>query len=787
MNAARREPQVREIARSIRKASLGELRRLAQSENQDQRSRDANEWYWVCRFGHPLYDHINIHGFMSVETKYAKDLSEEQISCLTPDDLIVLALSESSMARSIAAGDESTPASYLERLAGDSKRRVRKAVGHNPKTPPEIIARMLSGVQSKDDVDYWRGKLLWSELDSIPVDHEVALDVAHGYGDFDGRGDALRLALARREYLPLKIRIALAASHVLSPELANVLASDSHQDVRVALAGNWVTPVDVLVRLAADDSPAVRIAAGSNSHLPAIAVVGLLKDKDRDVRREVTVNGYLSDEALLALDDDAESRRNLHERLRSHRWAWDWAEAEEPEPRSARLLRELAQSPHPLTRAAVAANPGTPVATLELLAQDEDAAVRQATYAVLGWDTANAYYEDGYKRTPIWWYRRELDTGGLAYLARSQNSQIRAAIAARLAQDASDPEENSERISLLHDLVRDSEANVRAAAARNAWIDFGDILMLADDIDEQVRRSAVLAIGDFLQKWQQPRESYEDRVRNWLEDEDSIPSAIPRRGLKIGRYQSGDNWFFQGDNWFFQRDIACDRLARVNNSAVRALVASYPGTYRDASEDSWLRSVELSEETLLLLLQDRATDVRAAALANTGTVAAKVAARLDVSVDVLVGYSRSIAAEVRNAVAANASTPAPVLANLARDRDGSVRAAVAANQSTPQPALLILTGDPNEDVLLSLLTNPNTPREFLEQQASRLPDYGERGRHRRLAANPGTPTETLRKIAYSEWPDVRELVAKNRKTPPDTLEILSFDEERRVRDAAARP
>ena len=139
-----RGPKTRGIQRSIRKMPEPALRRLAMKGPQDWDSRAANEWYWVRRFGHPLFDAI-ITGVFANRYLYAEEITEAERRGLTRDDLDVLARSPSPMARKVAAEHQSCPPEAAALLSEDYDAEVRKAVGHNPSTPAAVIDSMRSG------------------------------------------------------------------------------------------------------------------------------------------------------------------------------------------------------------------------------------------------------------------------------------------------------------------------------------------------------------------------------------------------------------------------------------------------------------------------------------------------------------------------------------------------------------------------------------------------------------------------------------------------------------------
>lgn len=771
------QPRSQTISRSIRKARLDALWQMGQSDRPDQESRDANEWYWVNRFGHSLVDHYSF-GLIGQTSHYAGPLTEEEIDLLTPDDLAVLACSASVRARTIAAGEAATPSSSLERLAFDSERDVRLATGHNPATPAAVILRMSgrnSPGEENCEISEHRLEFLWAEIPSVPLDRELALKVADGYYT-----DLYGVALIRRKSVPVDVLTRLAACYCLPREAAIELAKNNHIQVRSSLASNVLGefPAEVLVGLTEDAVPEVRAAVAKNPNLPHEVLLRLLDDESSEVRHAVIVHGHLSDDILQGLDGAEESRRSLQERLRSHKWSEYRRAPEDGEesPRAA-LLRKLARSPHALTRAAVAQNSGTPIDVLEELAGDTEEDVIRAISYGLGYDTANRFFAGGYDLTTIWWYRRHLSGTELARLLNSGVALLRALGAARddrRLQDA--PEE-------LSRLARDTDPVVRAAVASNPLASFEAVVELANDANETVQQAASSLLVDWLASEQEPyvpREERDDFVRNWLARMESVPDGIPQMFdkpdwdvLTVGRFPAGGQWFLT--------DEKLELLAKSGSAAVRAAVGCYSG-----SHDSRFLGAHLATKVLALLLRDQDSTVREAALRNTGSVAVSLAASSEAPAEALVHYARSSNPLLRRAVAANPLTPGPILANIVRDTDDSVRAAVAANIATPSGALLVLAGDQSEEVLLGLLDNENVPRAILEQQANRPSDYREDERHKRLARNASSPAHILARIAYSWSSAIRELVAKNPNTAVETLEILALDEHPRVR-AAVEP
>ncbi|MFX1822053.1 hypothetical protein PV768_19925 [Pseudarthrobacter sp. CC4] len=717
---------------------------------------------------------------MGQTSYYAGPLTEEEIDRLTSEDLAMLAGSASVVARTTAAGSAATPSSSLEKLVFDSERDVRRAAGHNPSTPAAVILRMPSqnsdGTQN-GEVSEHRLEFLWAELESVPVDRELALKVA------DGRYEDLhRVALARKKSVSVDILTRLAASYSLPPEAALELAENNHIQVRSSLAANNLAtiPTEVLVDLADDAAPEVRAAAATNYKLPDDVLLRLLDDESAEVRHAVIVHGHLSYDVQHDLDGEDESRRSLQERLRSHKWSGYGRYPEddgEESPRAA-FLRKLAGSPYALTRAAVAQSPETPIDVLEELAGDTEEEVTRAISYGLGYDTANRFVDGGYNFTTIWWYRRRLSRTEFSKLLNSPMALLRALGAARHEAFLQDDPEAMSR------LARDSAPIVRAAAATSPFISFLDLVELASDTEETVQQAASSSIIDWLRRQQEPHIPYEQREHfenNWLVRMESVPDGVPEllgkpnwNELHIDRIPVG--WF----GWSVG-DEELELLANSGSSAVRAAVASYPGPH-----ESRCSSARLTPKVLALLLRDEDSTVRERALGNTGTAAVSLAASSEAPAEALVHYARSRNPDLRRAVAANPLTPGRILANLVRDTEDSVRAAVAANLASPGEALVVLAGDQSEEVLLGLLANENTPQAILEQLAIRPADYGEAERHRRLAINASSPAHVLARIAYSWSGEIRELVAGNPNTAVGTLEILAFDENPRVRAAAER-
>lgn len=548
---------VRRVEKGFRTASIEMVRDLALSASPPETAADANEWYWILRFGHPLADAVQLRALFSGDFWNPSDLSKEEIGQLNAEDLGVLARSRSATARMVAASDARTTPDDLVRLSGDPESTVRKAAGHNPETPGVAIAEMqklfLRRTNYRGDaspeISEARLARLWLEVDShsYPVDDEAALDIVRGYYDHHKKD---RLNLARRQHVAPGLRARLAAAYDLEESvalelyeddalivraalagslrtewdvsIAHRLASDTAAEVRIALAGNSRTPEPVLVSLAHDLDIDVRCAAAGNDCLPHDELRQLLQDQSQVVRRAAVISGDFSFDELVDLDSSDEHRKFLHARLarsegpdgdastwgdeflyglrdytnKADRDRWT-AQAND----SKDFLRRLAASEHASTRAAVARVTGAPEDLLLLLAEDPEESVRDAVCASLG--KHNEFFEDKL----IWWYVREnLDA---AALSQSTNAKVRALAAERLDTDAVSP------------LATDPEPAVRAAVAANPKVPYDCLVSLVDDPDTQVRRAAEQHVAEGLASYARDEDAYV--LAKWLEDRLDLP------------------------------------------------------------------------------------------------------------------------------------------------------------------------------------------------------------------------------------------------------------------------
>ena len=807
---------VRRVDKAFRVASIEMVRDLALSANQPETAVDANEWYWILRFGHPLADAVQVRALFSGDFWNPSDLSKEEIAQLDAEDLGVLARSRSATARMVAASDARTALDDLVRLSSDPESTVRKAAGHNPETPGDAIAEMQrlflqrTNYRSDGNPEISEARLarLWLEVDShsYPVDDEAALDIVRGYNDHH-KND--RLNLARRSHIASGLRARLAAAYDLEESVARelykdeallvraalagslraewdtsiayALAADKAAEVRIALARNSHTPEPVLVSLANDFDIDVRCAAAGNHRLPHDELRKLLHDQVQVVRRAAVISGDLSFDELADLDSSDDHREFLHARLTQTAGqdgatpTWgdeflyglrDYTNKADRDRRTAQanesndFLRRLAASEHPSTRAAVAKVTGAPEDLLLLLAEDPEESVRNAVCASLG--KHNEFFDDKL----IWWYVREnLDT---AALSQSTNARVRALVAERLDADAVRP------------LATDPDPDVRAAVAANPKVPYDCLVSLVDDMEAQVRRAAEQHFAEGLAAYARDEDAY--GLAKWLKGRLDLPPRLKELRANHWNHRYRNVYVGRGigtwTHWSHRGDLA--DMARVSNPAVRLAVASYEGR----PDDRWASWVPLGADDLVRLMQDPDDKVRAAAVANVSRGVVNVAGDSASPASVLADLSGSRSKVVRRAVAANLSAPGPALAKLVRDYETEVRTAVAGNANTPAEGLEALTLDQEEDVLAALCGNPNAPVAFMAMQAA-TPPSGWSERWVRLAVNPSVPVPVARKLAYSRDVAVRLGLASNPATPADVLEVLSLDESPQVQAVVA--
>ncbi|OKK14801.1 hypothetical protein AMK16_30210 [Streptomyces sp. CB00455] len=321
------------------------------------------------------------------------------------------------------AGNMAAPSSVLLRLLAVPDRRVRNAVAQRENLPPQVVEAILAHPElevrqifgeSPNADPTQRARL----LDDLSADHSLVL--ALGPQPYRKPVEPLpdwayaRLlthprAIVRRETLasptvPPHILAALAdhadpafrkascrAWDDLPHPVREALLHDDNADVRLTaqlsvlcpdeqlttqlladLADSWRIP-EVLARgklspkmaesLISDGKHLRAIAA--NLHIPPDLVERMATSSDPYVRLIVSARPELTEEDRAAIDYTVDPQTHLPA------LGWVLNANEEPD-----ILRRCATSAHPWLRRSAAACPGLPQDMVELLARDEDFAVR---------------------------------------------------------------------------------------------------------------------------------------------------------------------------------------------------------------------------------------------------------------------------------------------------------------------------------------------------------------------------------------------------------------------------
>ncbi|EFL22647.1 PE-PGRS family protein [Streptomyces himastatinicus ATCC 53653] len=233
---------------------------------------------------------------------------------------------------------------------------------------------------------------------------------------------------------------------------------------------------DLAEHLAHHGDEPQRRSLACNPYLAPDLVAFLARDPDASVRFAISIRPELTEEqrADVRVDHDPNGM--------SHALGWVTALHDAPD-----AMRRLAASSHPLVRRSVARAKRLPPEAVELLARDEDRAVRlflaescddapaDMLLEVWQWWTGSLSYPDRPHSHP------NFPRQGLLRYADDPNPRMR-----QLALD--DPESPTE---LVERFSRDAHAEVRRRAAKDSRLSAASAVRLLDDSDERVRRTAV--------------------------------------------------------------------------------------------------------------------------------------------------------------------------------------------------------------------------------------------------------------------------------------------------------
>jgi hypothetical protein len=213
-----------------------------------------------------------------------------------------------------------------------------------------------------------------------------------------------------------EIKIAIAKSPVILPEIFELLASDKDARVRISIAAKKEIPIGVLLQLLKDPNGRVRTSAVQNSSTPIEAMNEMFYDNEANIRRFVVWRGNPPPEVLKKLSRDKNSEVRISVAGKTSTPESALLTLSKDKNRSVRsitmhnpnipaealdifsrnddhhfragaavhlktsieTLARLATDPVDEVRQRVAKNPNTPAETLQALASDKDPGVRKA-------------------------------------------------------------------------------------------------------------------------------------------------------------------------------------------------------------------------------------------------------------------------------------------------------------------------------------------------------------------------------------------------------------------------
>jgi Leucine rich repeat variant len=286
------------------------------------------------------------------------------------------------VARSVGA----TPA-LLAQLAADTDHDVRAAVAANPNTSREFVEQLATDSNALVRLTVAKRPDAWAGLiEKLAVDSD----------------DSVRTCSLEHPLCPPVLRQrrhALDNALPMEAEWFHDLV-DPDGDVPIEVAKHPDAPAELLARLASNQSWRLREAVGAHPRTPPEALASLATDSDRDVRRAVAGNPSLASEIREQLVNDADIT------VRRIALVHPSTPDDVRQRAAATLVRLMARSTSPLTRAAavtspllgstrlrrrvhwqslewterlaVAANPSTDVVTLERLSHDGNRLVAAA-------------------------------------------------------------------------------------------------------------------------------------------------------------------------------------------------------------------------------------------------------------------------------------------------------------------------------------------------------------------------------------------------------------------------
>lgn len=286
-----------------------------------------------------------------------------------------LVIEKTVVVRAAVARSPSAPVVIFERLALDDKKEVRKSIAQNACAPGYILDRLAED-EDKSIRMYVAGNL------STPVSvlKRLADDIDKDTRTATAANPSTPIFLL--ESLALSdeadVRRSVAENSSTPGFVLARLAEDDVKNIRMCVAGNPSTPVSVLERLAEDTDAHTRTVVAGNPSSPGSVLQRMLlisTEVSPEIIKRVTISIAGSD----PLSDLMALRAQMLGKLTSG-----------TTPSASRLLglrlpdcpavtlEKAQRSADWRERCSVASNPNTPLAVVQLLAQDGNVLVRAA-------------------------------------------------------------------------------------------------------------------------------------------------------------------------------------------------------------------------------------------------------------------------------------------------------------------------------------------------------------------------------------------------------------------------
>ena len=249
------------------------------------------------------------------------------------------AVATSPISELVGALSSTSSADELASIVANGVGYARRRAAAHPSLPAGLIAEMLrEGTEAMRSAAASNPSIPVTSIERAASDHAPAVRAA--IAGNQNVPPAILLRLARDDASQVRARV--VGNPALPAEMLVLLADDPDAGVRAAVAAHERCPVDTLVTMAHDPDPAVCAAAAQNPICPVELLDQLLA-----VVPEVVLANSRAPEHLLVAGSQVRSRH-----LRA-------AVAANPST-PVRQLQLLGRDPDPLVAGAVASNPSTP-------------------------------------------------------------------------------------------------------------------------------------------------------------------------------------------------------------------------------------------------------------------------------------------------------------------------------------------------------------------------------------------------------------------------------------------